>query len=180
MDYNWNKNSTEVISDTPVGLINIFKERYDKNHDTSIINPYALSGNDKEITESANYERYPYRYFPLPTLENIKGSKDPVYYDLDFIALKNPKYAGQIEITYKNIYGTNNKITIYLEHRVSPAYTNNLSILKGNGIPPRIAMNWDETEEKTFDEIFPDNSDIISERNSFPAFFGKHRIPKNY
>jgi hypothetical protein len=188
--YDWLNYSGKAIygCEQPVSMINIFKERYNVNNDTVPVDPWALSGNDKTITESPDYRTYPYRYFPVPSGHNYMGSRNPVANNIDLVSLKpvsdvpGSNYAATITITYKNTYSAYNKITINLKHRVSPAFTDNERIQRDHLPVPRIAMSWDETEEKTWDEIFSpqDLPGPVIMREGWPNFWNKLRIPKGY
>jgi len=193
--YKWTKtgSSQDIVVEKPVGMVHIFKERYDKANPSKPIDPWALSGTDKQINDSNDFTAYPYRYFPLPATEDYKGQQNPYGSDpIDLVSLKpvdlsvNPNgsnYAAEIIITYKNVYSNSNQITIRLKHRISPAHTDNENI---KAVPPKIANSWDETVEKSWDEIFPAGSpqDAIKQptirREGWPVFYDRLRIPKNY
>jgi len=187
--YDWLNFSGKAIygCEQPVGMVNIFKERYNVNNDTVPVDPWALSGNDKTITESPDFKTYPYRYFPMSGGHDYMGSRNPAVNNIDLVSLKpvsdvpGSNYAATITITYKNTYSAYNKITINLKHRVSPAFTDNERIQRDHLPVPRIAMSWDDTQERTWDEIFPiESTNAVVMREGWPTFWNKIRIPKGY
>ncbi|MDR0494257.1 MAG: hypothetical protein LBG95_01330 [Treponema sp.] len=137
-----------------VPLIDIFNERYEAAKETIPLGPKDFPEVDRE-----NFEKYPYRYFPLPST--------------NFGLVYNRYKCGTITVEYNTAYATGSeksKIIIGVYHEVRQCAANYINERE------RIAMGWNELERvaipKGFkDPVYKDDSSIYN---------GKLWMPKNY
>ena len=113
-------------------MIDIFKERYNKNDDAKLLSHYDSA--NAAIYASNDISTYPCRYFPMPS------TNTSIINELGRID------RGKIEIKYNNAYGSN-MITIHLTQEIRQCHANYVSPNSPTNTPIfyKQAQNWGET-----------------------------------
>jgi len=143
-------------------MMNIFKERYDPANEGNVIDPYANEGEDARITNSPEYEKYPYRYFPLCEPDVSECFTVP---------------AGQIRIKYRNSYGEN-LISIKVFHKVQSGFVTNKDII--NDVAKRKVLDWREVKEVNSSNVFPSVKGVPVNLPNYAIFRNSVFIEKGY